>query len=42
MDDADAPREVQTAKKLAAGEDVLNVPANSYGFDQWLLDPDRK
>ncbi len=42
MDDAKAPREVITAKKLANGEDVLNVPANSYGYDQWLLDEAKK
>lgn len=39
MDDAKAPQEVTTAKKLANGEEVLSVPANSYGYDQWLLDP---
>lgn len=32
------PEELETALRLAAGEDVLEVPENAFGFDQWLLD----
>lgn len=32
------PEQLQTAVKLASGEEVLEVPSNSWGFDQWLLD----
>lgn len=37
MDDADAPKTVQTAQALLKGEDVVEVPNNSLGYDQWLL-----
>lgn len=36
------PEELQRAISLAKGEDVLEVPATPFGFDQWLLDPERR
>lgn len=38
--EAAPPEEMVTALQLASGEDVLDVPENAFGFDQWLLDPE--
>jgi len=37
MDNASAPKSVKTAQALLRGEDALEVPNNSYGYDQWLI-----
>jgi len=36
--EAAAPPDLQTAVKMAKGEEAVTVPTNPFGFDQWLLD----
>lgn len=40
-DQMGVPKEVETLMAQAKGEDALEVPENSFGFDMWLLDPEK-
>jgi len=39
--EAAPPKEFQTAVALAGGKEEIPVPSSSFGFDQWLLDPEK-
>ncbi len=39
--DLELPEEARTIIALATGEEIIEIPKNSWGFDQWLLDVEK-